>query len=380
MDALEGRLVAGDLHGDGDADVVDRRRWLKKRGVLLASWGWALALGILLVLGRLGVARLRFSDWLVAAGVTALVQLCLWLVPHRGWDRSLFSWDPHYTHVPMLAAALLLGFYAYLVPRAGPLLLMGWFVALLFLAGLADLREVLVLSGMAAFAHGVGVLLRWREGFEGISLDYEAVEIPAFLAICAYAGLVFRRLRRERAVASDLRRELVRLAAHDPLTGLPNRRHFEELLRSELGRLRRYGGTCSVAMIDVDHFKTYNDTLGHVAGDRVLREVADVLSTHVREPDVVARYGGEEFAVLFVDTGPREAVAVMERLRAAIEAHGFPRADIMPEARITISAGVAGSSGRNGDAITLIDQADRAMYAAKNAGRNRVRAAPAVAL
>lgn len=373
MEALERQRVGPRPHGR--ADAADRRRSLKKRGVLLASGGWALALVLLLALGRLGIVRLPLLEWLLAAGITATVQLLLWLAPHRGWDRTRFSWDEHYVHVPMLAAAVLLGFYAYLAPPAGPLLLMGWFVALLFLAGLADLPEVLALSAIAAAAHAAAALLRWRQGYDGLSLQYEAIELPVFLAICAYAGLVFRRLRGERAIASDLRQQLVRLAVRDPLTGLPNRRHFEELLRSELARVRRYGGTCSVAVIDVDHFKTYNDTLGHVAGDRVLRDLADVLSAHVREPDVVARYGGEEFAVLFVDTRPDEAAVVLERLRAAVEAHPFPREDVMPQEEITISAGVAGSSGIDGDVTSLIDEADRAMYAAKNAGRNRVRAA-----
>lgn len=365
------------LAAPGATGVTDRRRAAKKRGVLLASVGWALALALLLVLGRMDLAGLRFETWLVAAAVTAVVQFALWLMAHRGWDRTLFSWDPHFIHVPMLAAALLLAFYAYLAPGAAALLLMGWFVALLFLAGLADLHEVLGLSAVAAAAHAGSFLLRWRQGVADASPQYEAVELTAFLVICGYAGLVFRRLRRDRAVAKDLRHELVRLAVRDPLTGLPNRRHFEELLRSELARLRRYGGSCAVAMLDVDHFKTYNDTLGHVAGDRVLRELARVLEAHVREPDVVARYGGEEFSVLFVDTEPAEAAAVLERLRVAVERHPFPREEVMPTGELTISAGVVGSTGLDDEVVTLIDAADRAMYAAKNAGRNRVRTAPA---
>ncbi len=128
-------------------------------------------------------------------------------------------------------------------------------------------------------------------------------------------------------------------------------------------------------MIDVDRFKVYNDSFGHVAGDHVLRELARELAGNLRETDIVSRYGGEEFAVILVETPPDRAVRVLERLRAAIEAHTFPDERIFPSGHLTISVGVTACRP---DAVTLedvVEEADRAMYAAKHAGRNRVEVA-----
>jgi diguanylate cyclase (GGDEF)-like protein len=155
----------------------------------------------------------------------------------------------------------------------------------------------------------------------------------------------------------------------DALTRLYNRRRLDEDLADECQRTARYGRPLSVVMMDVDHFKSFNDGFGHAAGDAVLQHVAEVLRGGVRATDGAYRYGGEEFALVLRETGAAGAAEVAERLRAAIEAKfvdgGFGRA-------VTASFGVAQATEERKKPGPLVEAADRALYAAKRAGRNRV--------
>jgi two-component system, cell cycle response regulator len=166
---------------------------------------------------------------------------------------------------------------------------------------------------------------------------------------------------------------LAQLAVTDGLTGLYNHRHLHERLALEVERSQRSGLPLSLLMLDVDHFKQFNDTHGHPAGDEVLRQLARVLNDARRANDVVARYGGEEFAVILVDTAKFTAAKVAERVRERIAAHDFT--DAAPQSRatpISVSIGVATFPEDGGDAEGLVRAADTALYAAKRAGRNRV--------
>jgi diguanylate cyclase (GGDEF)-like protein len=153
-----------------------------------------------------------------------------------------------------------------------------------------------------------------------------------------------------------------RLARTDDLTGLPNRRRWHEELDRELARSRRANLQLCVAMVDVDGFKEYNDTFGHVAGDQLLVATAHAWSDAVRTTDMLARYGGDEFSLILPDCPLDEATVVVERMRAAT-----PKP-------VTCSAGLACSTGAE-PAETVIRQADRALYAAKRGGRNKTAAA-----
>ncbi len=167
----------------------------------------------------------------------------------------------------------------------------------------------------------------------------------------------------EESLASATARSLT-----DPLTGVNNRRAFEERLAEELQRNRRSGTTLSLALIDVDHFKSYNDTLGHSAGDAALERLAATLVDTSRSTDFVARYGGEEFAVLLPNTDAEGGYILAERFRKAVECAQWPHR------AMTVSIGVATSAA----AIApdeLITTADEALYRAKERGRNRVVAA-----
>lgn len=159
--------------------------------------------------------------------------------------------------------------------------------------------------------------------------------------------------------------EIKNLSLHDPLTGLANRRFMEIQLEKDFEAARRYGGKLSVVMIDIDHFKQYNDTHGHQEGDRLLAKLAAVLLKMLRAMDTVFRYGGEEFLALLPGTDLAQAVATAERIRAAVEA----------QAGVTISLGVSEYGKTITDKGTLIKRADKALYRAKMGGRNRTESA-----
>ncbi len=163
------------------------------------------------------------------------------------------------------------------------------------------------------------------------------------------------------------------LATTDHLTGAFNRRHFLDLSQRELVRARRYGIGLSLAIMDLDHFKAVNDRLGHAAGDAVLAGLAGRVWGGLRENDVFGRLGGEEFGVTLVECSPSQALAVAERLRAAVAGRPFDAAGA--ELTVTVSLGLASLAGAEEELEALMQRADTALYAAKEAGRDRVRSA-----
>ncbi|MGB7972425.1 MAG: GGDEF domain-containing protein [Candidatus Deferrimicrobiaceae bacterium] len=163
----------------------------------------------------------------------------------------------------------------------------------------------------------------------------------------------------------------------DPLMEIFNRRHLERRLEEECERAKRLGFPLSMIMLDLDHFKTINDTYGHPTGDLVLKEIGGILKKSVRRIDVPSRYGGEEAVVLLPHTGEGEAMLVSERIRRKIEAHPFPVDGADGHGgtlRCTVSIGVAVMTADCTNAGQLIQLADKALYQAKQAGRNRTEA------
>lgn len=151
---------------------------------------------------------------------------------------------------------------------------------------------------------------------------------------------------------------------HDPLTGLSNRRLLEIQLEKNFESAKRYGHSLSIIMLDIDHFKQYNDTHGHIEGDRMLAQIAYILLKAVRTADYVFRYGGEEFMIMLPETDLTNACEAAERLRKAVES----------EAKVTISLGVSAYDESLRSKDELINKADTALYQAKQKGRNRVEA------
>lgn len=159
------------------------------------------------------------------------------------------------------------------------------------------------------------------------------------------------------------------LSETDALTKLNNRRCFENCFDKEFARAKRYGNKLSIGIIDVDFFKKINDTYGHLCGDYILQEVAYNIVNNFRQTDFVFRYGGEEFTVILTETSAESAQIPFERLRKTIEEQFFKYDN--KDIKVTISAGISSNTELQ-DAWDMLDEADKALYKAKNNGRNRV--------
>ncbi len=209
---------------------------------------------------------------------------------------------------------------------------------------------------LVSFGQTLGVLMLDSDRAKGfIASDTQSLESAADICATAIqnANYVVR---------------VQQLAYLDGLTGIFNRRFFELRITEEIERARRFGAGMAIIMVDIDQFKRLNDEYGHLLGDEVLRQVSSVFHQQLRKIDVVCRYGGEEFAILLSQTNSQHALAVAEKLRRLIEAWQFPG---VPRS-VTISAGVATWPDHGTTRDELVKAADAGLYAAKQAGRNRV--------
>ncbi|MFB6414719.1 MULTISPECIES: sensor domain-containing diguanylate cyclase [Bradyrhizobium] len=204
----------------------------------------------------------------------------------------------------------------------------------------------------------------WAEAALHVTLASDSGEIDGVVAVV-----------RDMTEQKDLQDRLASLATTDGLTGLANRRAFDERLADEWARARRDGTQLSLLLIDVDHFKKFNDHYGHLAGDACLRALGRILSAQARRPaDLAARYGGEEFAVLLPNTGPDGCAEVGEGIRLALKELAMLHGQNPPSRLVTASLGGASAvpSETAMDCSTLVAAADRALYAAKDGGRDRL--------
>lgn len=232
-----------------------------------------------------------------------------------------------------------------------------------YLAALMPDASNIAVLPLSAEGQPIGALV---VEYHGRSPRMERRTLATLSQFAAHASLALRN--------AWLLQEIRRMASTDALTGIANRRTFEEMLERELGRARRNGEQVTLVMLDIDHFKKLNDTHGHLVGDAVLRSAGTALQDSCRDFDTPARYGGEEFAVILPACSARESLLAGERLREAIANADSP-------VGITASAGVATFPTHAGDLDGLIRAADEALYESKRAGRNRVtrsrRATPA---
>jgi diguanylate cyclase (GGDEF)-like protein/PAS domain S-box-containing protein len=204
----------------------------------------------------------------------------------------------------------------------------------------------------------------WIESTMRVTKEYGTGEITGVVAIS-----------RDMTEHKDLEQKLASLATLDGLTGIANRRHFDEHLEKEWARARRDGTPLALLLIDVDHFKKYNDRYGHQAGDACLKSVAQALAAQARRPaDVAARYGGEEFVLLLPDTDRAGCELVGSRIRDSFADLGIDHESNLPSKKVTVSIGgaIAAFHDAKASSSSLVETADRALYSAKDEGRDRL--------
>jgi len=182
----------------------------------------------------------------------------------------------------------------------------------------------------------------------------------------------YRKLRKTNKALAEARKKAENLSLHDTLTGLLNRRGLEQMINYEINRKRRFDNSVSFLMVDIDYFKSVNDTFGHVTGDLVLKQVAETLTNGRRSTDLVSRWGGEEFLILLTNTSESQAMQIAEKLRIACS-----QIVLNDSHNITVSIGVA-EVMKNETFESWFKRVDMALYTAKNSGRNKIVAASSV--
>ncbi|MCS6945207.1 MAG: GGDEF domain-containing protein [Sutterellaceae bacterium] len=354
-------------------DRLARDRTRRQRRLLLglAAASFALDTLLLLAFSALGVlAPLRALAYGAAGALSTAFFLALDLSGFSDRQR-----DPYLTVPSVWLNSTLIVAAASWMPQVGPLLLMLLFIVLAFGALRLSRRDVVAVLAVLAPALALVLLAAGTEFSVPMHTVAErlltAGWIVSVLARCMLLGLYGAHIRTQLNLRNQQLRqahaEVHRLATRDDLTGLLNRRSILQCAQTQAAA----SGALAVALLDIDHFKRINDTLGHPAGDEVLRQFGLVVAREMRVTDRAGRFGGEEFLVLLRGVNdPVTAARIAERLRAAIEQHRWR--DIDASLAVTASVGVAVL--RPGEPVErAIARADRALYEAKHAGRNRVR-------
>lgn len=205
---------------------------------------------------------------------------------------------------------------------------------------------------------------QWQRSWEEKTRELESRNRE----LLALKELYKERARELRAVMEKLEE----VSITDDLTQIYNHRYLISRLHYEFERAKRYGLAISLLMLDIDHFKVYNDNNGHLAGDDALRKVAKLIHGAIRETDIVGRYGGEEFAVILLHADMIQMAEVAERIRRTIEGVPFPNEELQPMGKVTVSVGGSCLSDGMMTMEDLIKSADEALYRAKGNGRNKV--------
>jgi diguanylate cyclase len=359
------------LSGRLDTLPADERQ-APRLGRFLMAAGTSLLLCLVLLL----FAFLGLLPWRAALeGTAGIVILVLAFSAAFRTGFNLRFADPSLTTQQVGAAIAFLAYIMYHAGPARPALMLFYPVALLFGVLRLNATQMTTLALLAIAAHGLVLqfsLLR------NPHMDPRAAitEFTVLLIALPWFAVMGGYVSRLRVRLSDANRELQRafghieeLAIRDELTGAYNRRFLMETLARERARAERAAEPFALCLLDIDHFKSINDNFGHPAGDAVLKHFASLAPRGLRGVDTFGRYGGEEFLLVLPGTGSEGALAVAERVRAAVEASAFP--GLPPERRVTITAGVA-VHGKGEEAAAVLARADEALYQGKRSGRNRV--------
>lgn len=360
----------------GDAPAQPPRRVAQRRPAYIAqAVSYVIDAAILFAYASIGATTVTTGLVYLTLRL-AVVGVAFFLSETRVTDRL----RDHYLFVPLSLVSITIQIGAiYLVPQIG-----FYFIAIIFVVlGFGALRMSAKQTGIvwAYAAIGLAALFLMTDKPIGIPMGNEterALALACFvstLARCAGAGLYGSSMREllyrrgnDLAAANARIEELAQL---DELTGAYNRRYIMKCLGEQIAKIQRGAHGC-VALIDLDHFKRINDRFGHPTGDEVLRRFAAAIFANIRMVDKLGRYGGEEFLLVLPDTNTDQALQIVERLRGTIA--DLDWSAIAPDLTLTLSAGLS-EIASNDTPEDLLARADRALYRAKDAGRNRVLAA-----
>lgn len=330
---------------------------------ILAVAGWTIAMFV--------AYRSPFSEigrvYHLIASVAAPVLLTL----HLAVNRAHYSWWLGFV-TSQVEVTLISGGLLGLVLAGHPehsltasVLFVGYFFSLAATTIRLDHRACLAAGLASAAQYTVVIAVAWFAAAgspTSTELLSQGIRVGLLLAMTGLTVIVTHRMQVPHV-----------LSANDSLTGVLNRRAFNERWEAELSRARRYGRPISVAVLDIDYFKQFNDHHGHAAGDVALRTVAKVLRARVRSTDFVGRLGGEEFAVALPETSSKDAKVAAEALRSVVGETPMNIPGSRVPANVTISVGIASWPDHGEEITRLLDRADDRMYEAKLDGRNRVK-------
>jgi len=350
---------------------ADERQSLRLGRFLMAG---GTSLLIILALGLL--AFLGLLPWRAAvegaAGILTLAALFFFMF--RSGLNLRFA-DPSLSTEQVGAAIVFLAYIMYHAAPARSQLMLFYLVAMLFGVLRLNAKRLMLLAAVAIAAHGAVLHLTYLRD-PAMDVRGAFTEFGVLVIVLPWFAVMGGYVNRLRVRLSDSNRELRRafdhigeLAIRDELTATFNRRFLIDTLARERSRAERTHEPFSICLADLDHFKTINDTLGHAAGDSVLKHFAVLAPRGLRGIDTFGRFGGEEFLLVLPGTDRQGALAVAERVRTAVESSVLP--DLPFERRVTISVGVA-TYVRGEEVGAVLARADKALYQAKAAGRNQV--------
>jgi len=328
---------------------------------------------------------------LLLFGALLAFNILVYLLIRTGVSTLLS--DPSMTVAQMLSAIVLITLLLHYADEMRGAMISIYFMVMTFGVFALDRRKMIAMSGMVMFAFSTlvvyEILVTPEQVIFGIVFGQWSILLLGliwFVFVGGYIHNLQQRIREQReslrdshsrleetyVQLSEAMERLAEIAVRDALTGLYNRRHFLERLEEAISLAERSGDSFHLALIDLDHFKSVNDSHGHQVGDNILQRFAVIARQTLRRSDVLARYGGEEFIVLFPEGSAEDIAEVLERLRESFSA--LAHDDLVAGLRVTLSAGLANwRPGDNADSLTL--RADEALYTAKHKGRNRLEVA-----
>ncbi|MBV8667136.1 MAG: GGDEF domain-containing protein [Burkholderiaceae bacterium] len=350
----------------------DKQQAIRIRRFLMSIVAYLLTEGVALLMYRFGYLDASAMRWSVLMMIS--VPCALYVCFRSGLNLRMP--DPSLTVVQMMVAIMVILFHAYVTTHVRGEIVAVFLVVFLFGAYQLRTRQLLQLALFVMAAYGCVIYMLYQQHPGLIDMRVEMLQwvtlallLPCFAMVGGNISSLREKLRDSHGELKRAMEQIQEMAIHDELTGLYNRRHFMGMLGTVATRANCNGQLFCVLMLDVDHFKTVNDRQGHLAGDQVLRSVADAVRIELRGFDFCGRFGGEEFILVVGQSTLDGALLCAERIRTSVADLAFP--GLPDDFRITISVGV--SEFELGEEIeNTIGRADAALYRAKGLGRNCV--------